>query len=122
MNVTSLVYSLQPDIASAFLRRHIFDTSREDLVRAIDDLVADGDEAALDDFARAAIALESTLDRSMPSDQLISMVAFDGNVGLEDATEEASRAWLEELVSDLRRHLGRFAPPPRGTHTLDRDR
>lgn len=119
---TTLIYALQPDIAKAFLRRHVSESSREELLQFIATAIANGDANDLDDMRRAVIALESTLDRDHPPGQLLMMVEFDANVGLDDGSDAGARAWLETLALDLRRGLGAESPPARGTHELDRIR
>ncbi len=119
---STTVYALQPDIAKAFLRRHVSESSRADLLRFVAAAIANDATNDLDDMRRAVIALESTLDRELAPGTLLTMVEFDANIGLDDASDAGARAWLETLARDLRTSLGNEAPPARGTLQLDRDR
>ncbi len=118
----ALVFGLQPDIARRFLERRVADAGLDDLERAVRAAVAANNANDLDDYRRAVIALESTLDRELPEWSLLSMVEGPANTSLDDGTDASARAWLEDLVTGLRTWLGPHAPPPRGTHDLDRER
>ena len=117
-----LVYELQPDIARAYLKRAIHgpgvDAVLDDIRAAVEVRLA----STIDDGKRAVLALECCLDRELPEHTLLGWVEFDANVGLVDSSDAGARAWLEQLVTDLRDALGPYAPPPRGTHQLDRRR
>jgi hypothetical protein len=118
----ALVFSLQPDIARRFLERRVADAGLDELERAVRAAVAAGNASDLDDYRRAVIALESTLDRELPEWSLLSMVEGAANTSLDDGTDASARTWLDDLVAALRTWLGRHAPPPRGSHDLDRER
>lgn len=105
--------SLQPDIARSFLRRHLFDASIEEMLGLAEGAVAGRDVTLTDDFARAVVAIERTLERTMPEGTLLAMVEGDANTSLDDATDPGARAWLEAIVVRLRDVLGdAVAPPP----------
>lgn len=116
--VAQLRYSLHPDIAKAFLRRHVSDSTRAERLQFVATAFVHDQANDLDDMRRAVVALESTLDRALPAGELLMMVEFDANVGLDDASDAGARAWLEALIVDLRRELGAAAPPARGTDEL----
>lgn len=118
----AVVFSLQPDIARRFLERRVADAGLDELERAVRAAVAVSNANDLDDYRRAVIALESTLDRELPEWSLLSMVEGAANTSLDDGTDASARAWLEDLVAALRTCLGPHAPPPRGAHDLDRKR
>jgi Tsi6 len=108
-----VVDSLQPDIARSFLRRHLFDASVEEMLGLAESAVAGRDVTLTDDFARAVVAIERTLERTMPEGTLLAMVEGDANTSLDDATDPGARAWLEAIVVRLRDVLGdAVAPPP----------
>lgn len=117
----AVVFDLQPDITRRFLERHVAGAGLDELERDVRAAVT-SHASALDDYRRAVIALESTLDRALPAWTLLGMVEGAANTSLDDATDAGARAWLEALVAGLRAWLGAQAPPPRGTHTLDRER
>lgn len=118
----ALVFSLQPDITRRFLERRLADAGLDELEQAVRAAVAVSNASDLDDYRRAVIALESTLDRELPEWSLLSMVEGAANTSLDDGTDASARAWLEDLVAALRTWLGPHAPPPRGAHDLDRKR
>lgn len=105
-----LLQSLQPDIARRFLRRYIGDASTDEAVKLAGEAIARGDANLVDDFRRAVIALESTLDRELPERALVAMVEGDANTSLDDPTDDGARAWLETVVAELRAALGTAAP------------
>jgi Tsi6 len=112
-----VVDSLQPDIARSFLRRHLFDASIEEMLGLAEGAVAGRDVTLTDDFARAVVAIERTLERTMPEGTLLAMVEGDANTSLDDATDPGARAWLEAIVVRLRDVLGDVLgdavdPPP----------
>jgi hypothetical protein len=110
-----LVRSLQPDIARRFLRRHLSDGSVDEVVDLARVAVVDGDANLADDFRRAIVALESTLDRDLPEYTLLAMVEGDANTSLDEPTDAGARAWLEAILVQLRSALGSAAPAPRAS-------
>ncbi len=106
-----LLQSLQPDIARRFLRRYIGDASTDEAVKLAGEAIGRGDANLVDDFRRAVIALESTLDRELPERALVAMVEGDANTSLNDPSDDGARAWLEAVVAGLRTALGTAAPP-----------
>jgi hypothetical protein len=117
-----MVFGLQPEIARRFLKDHLGDADHDELQREVRTAVASSSISRLDDFHRGVIAIESSLDRDLPEGALAAWVAFSANTALDDASDAGARAWLEDLVAQLRTWLGPHAPPPRGTHDLDRRR
>jgi hypothetical protein len=93
--------------ARSFLLYHVHDSDRELLGRDLRGLMKVNASPIID----AVEAIEEVITVPQAPGTLFTLVSHEGNQMLDEETDEAAAAWLQDLVLQLRQLLGDYAPP-----------